>query len=108
MRYRTTQEAGTEFVWTLDYTSVDDWSMELVSTTSSASGYEVGTTQTFKAGKHTIKFGPNESAHVEEEERDEPVAPLQVLSRGPIGNFDTLSGQPAEPAVRAKYGSAND
>lgn len=101
MRYRTTQEAGTEFVWTLDYTSVDDWSMELVSTTSSASGYEVGATQTFKDGKHTIKFGPNESAHVEEEERDEPVAPLQVLSRGPIGNFDTLYGQPAEPAVHA-------
>lgn len=97
MRYRTTQQAGTEFVWTLEYMSVEEWSMELVSTTSSASGYQVGATQTFKDGKHTITFGPDEAGVVEE--RDEPLAPLQVLHRGPIRNFDTLYGQPAEPAV---------
>lgn len=99
MRYRTTGDTGTEFMWTLDYTSVEEWSMELVSTTTSASAYEVGATETFKDGKHTITFGPSESAHVEEEELDEPLAPLQVLSRGPIRTFDTLYGQPARPAV---------
>lgn len=100
MRYRTLQAGGgtVEAEWTLDYTSTERWSMELVAVDDPTSGMQPGARRTLRAGTLTQTFGAYEPPHVEEV--DGPMVPLAILSRGPLPDHgvDSLFGLPAEPS----------
>ncbi|HAS09139.1 MAG TPA: hypothetical protein DCS55_01255 [Acidimicrobiaceae bacterium] len=102
MHYRTVQNGGAipvEAEWLLDYTSTEEWTMELVAITDNAGGMRPGARQTLSGGVMTQTFGPDEEG--QSELVDGPTVPLAVLSRGPLpdGDADELFGQPVEAAT---------